>query len=100
MSKAWKHFERRVAKFFGGKRIPINGRGDTEDVDHPWMAIECKYRKALPTYMTSGMAQAVANAEDGQLPVVIAGQKGRDVADSFVVVRARDFREWFGKTGG
>ena len=46
----WKNFERRVAAKLGGKRIPITGR-ECLDIDHPFLDIECKYRKSLPAWL-------------------------------------------------
>ena len=45
----WKNFERRVAAKLGGKRIPITGR-ECLDIDHPFLDIECKYRKSIPAW--------------------------------------------------
>ena len=46
----WKNFERRVAAKLGGQRIPITGR-QCLDIDHPFLDIECKYRKSLPAWL-------------------------------------------------
>jgi len=46
----WKNFERRVAAKLGGQRIPITGR-ECLDIDHPYLDIECKYRKSLPAWL-------------------------------------------------
>jgi hypothetical protein len=47
--KCWKAAERRIATLLGGKRVPVNGRGDEPDVAHPWLAIEVKHRASLPS---------------------------------------------------
>lgn len=96
--KAWKRTERRVAAFFGGRRVPITGRirGDAPDVAHEWLAIECKERRELPDWLLEAMRQAEASARDGQLPIAVLHERGSELSRSLVVVRAGDFREWFG----
>jgi hypothetical protein len=49
---AWKAHERKVAKLTGGTRISRSddwGREDL-DVEHPYLAIDCKYRKSLAVW--------------------------------------------------
>jgi hypothetical protein len=93
--KAWKRFERRVADFIKGERVPITGRarGSAPDVEHNWLAVECKYRQSIPEWLKDAMRQAVASAMPRQMPVVILGEKGKDINDAFFIVRARDFKD-------
>jgi hypothetical protein len=65
-------------------------------VQHPWLSIECKHRKAIPLWIADGMAQAVASARDGQLPVVIVHEGGQRHGNDIVMVKLRDWTEWFG----
>jgi hypothetical protein len=69
--KAWKRFERRVASAVGGERIPINGRKGV-DIKHPYLDIECKYRKSLPAWLFE-KAWSQANEGDG-IPTVVVGK--------------------------
>ena len=62
----------------GGKRIPINGRGGV-DVDHPVFAVECKYRRVLPQWITQAVAQAKRDPQN-RLPIVPVRWAGRDEA--------------------
>ncbi len=46
--KAWKAFERRIAKSLGTERTPLSGgasRHTTSDTLHPDLYVECKWRK-------------------------------------------------------
>jgi len=96
--RGWKRTERRTAAILGGKRVPITGRqrGDSPDVAHPWLSVECKHRKRLPAWILDAMDQARAAARLDQLPVAILHESGRRHDDNLVLVRLGDFREWFG----
>ena len=48
---AWKSLEKEAADFFGGSRIVRVYYGESRgDIDHPTLAIECKYGKSIPKY--------------------------------------------------
>ena len=98
MSKLWKETERRIASLLGGQRVPITGRqrGDVPDIAHDFLAIEVKERRHLPGWLLDGMAQAVAAARGGQMPIVVLHQAGDRYEDALVVVRLKDWREWYG----
>jgi hypothetical protein len=52
MSKAWKDFEREVAKTFHGRRnIRVSYAESTCDVIHATLALECKWGKQVPEYL-------------------------------------------------
>lgn len=46
----WKETELKVAKLFGGKRIPVNGGHDRDiDIPHPlWMDVKSRVEVSLP----------------------------------------------------
>lgn len=93
---AWKAFERRVASFIGGERVPVTGRqrGSAPDIWHPWLSVECKYRKTLPEWIKDAMRQAVASkAKVNDLPIVIVGEKGDKVANAWAIVPLEEFRD-------
>ncbi|MBC7224758.1 MAG: hypothetical protein H5T59_10880 [Anaerolineae bacterium] len=46
-----------------------------------------------------GVAQAVRNAAPGTLPLVVLHQVGDRHDDDLVVLRPRDFCDWFGDLG-
>ena len=93
--KTWKSVERRVAKFIGGKRVPVSGRhrGDAPDIEHNWLSVECKYRARLPTWLHDAMNQAEASAMPRQMPCVILVERGKGTGDSYIVFRLKDARE-------
>lgn len=96
---AWKQWERKVATWLGGKRIPVTGRheADVPDIEHPDLAIEVKATSRQPsTVMQKAQKQAQqAGTSTGKLPVVVqvfAGGQGRS-AEVLVSMTLRDFRE-------
>ncbi len=96
--KRWKATERRIAALLGGRRVPVSGRGrgDQPDVAHPWLAIECKDRAALPFWLLDALAQAEASATADQLPVAVLHRAGDRHDQALVVLRLADFVDWFG----
>jgi alpha-beta hydrolase superfamily lysophospholipase len=97
---SWKAFERWVAKVTGGKRTGNSGR-DTADVQHEWLAPECKYRAKLPRWLTDAMEQAERNARNDKMPCVWLKAKGDRYRDSLVVMRASEFVDrYIGTEGG
>ena len=94
--KAWKSFERRVAKYIGhAERIPVSGRqrGYAADISHYWLGIECKYRKQLPEWLKDAMRQARASCNQHQMPIVIIGEKGDHVGNAWAMVPMSEFRD-------
>ena len=84
MSKAWKDHERAVARALGGSRHVRRHRGEPgPDVDLPEgsnLSIECKYRAGLPRLLVLGLAQAKANAREGQVPLLVVKQRRQNGA--------------------
>jgi hypothetical protein len=100
--RAWKAFERRVARLFGGRR-----RGpDTRDVDAgksdvcgvPGFAIECALGRKYTGYtaMLEKARQAERNARDHELPVAVLKAPRIADTDALVVMRLPTFLAWFG----
>jgi len=94
--KAWKATERAIATRLGGERVPVSGRGDGPDVAHDWLSVEVKHRKTLPLWLKGAMAQAVAAARGDQLPVAVLHEAGAKHENDLVLLRLRDFIDWFG----
>jgi hypothetical protein len=86
----WKNFERRVARIFGGERIPVNGRAEL-DVYHPVFGIECKYRKVLPDWLFgNAVKQALRGSQKcGKIPIVVIGKYNS--SDIYVLTEVKDF---------
>lgn len=102
MDKAWKAWERRVAKMFNGKRRGADFRGEgrkgKNDIIAPGWSIECKLQKAFPNYLLDWCRQAEGAKENElDIPVVIFKKKGSHVPDNdaLVIMRLEEFREHF-----
>ena len=94
--RAWKKWERKVAKYIGGERVPVTGRarGDAPDIAHAWLSVEVKYTASgMPMKWYQARAQSEASARGNQLPVQIYTEKGMHVGDAFIVMRLSDFRD-------
>lgn len=93
--KVWKAFERAIADYFGGERVPITGRqrGSAPDVEHPLLAFELKYKQKLPLWIHDAYAQAVASVRKDKIPVVVFKQKQQRIRDSYVLMRASDLKK-------
>ena len=88
MDKNWKRFERRVALRTGGERIPVSDRRTPLDVKHPYLGIECKYRRKLSKFLTDAMAQAIEGSSCGLIPTVVLGEFNSP--DMLALVRLQD----------
>jgi hypothetical protein len=96
--QAWKAFERRIAKVFGGIRRGADTRsadGGKCDVIHDHFAIECKL-VARPNHSTAldACRQAERNAKPHQEPVVVIKRKNAHDRDALVVQRLEVFEQW------
>lgn len=91
--KTWKSIERKVAKAFGGERVPVTGRarGSAPDVRHWRYSFEIKHRKGLPSWLHEAMAQAVASKTRDKFPLVVLHERGQAIEQSYAVMRLGDF---------
>jgi len=105
MSRNWKPTERALAALLGGERVPVSGRtrGWAPDVDHEWLAIECKSRKRMPLLLATAMDQAekaaawfVKRGKGERLPVALIHEDGQHYRNSLIVLRLGDFIDNFG----
>lgn len=95
--RKWKAIETKIAKFIGGKRVPVTGRqrGDAPDIEHNWLGVECKFRSSLPNWIHDAMDQAVKSSRPRQLPCVILAEKGSRTEDYYFIVRLGDAKDWW-----
>ena len=92
--KVWKAVERKLARRFGTTRV--GARDDVQmDIDAGWLSIEVKHRKKIAKFLKDAVAQAVRNAGVSQLPIVILHESGQRHDNDIVMVRLKDFQEWF-----
>ena len=95
--KAWKAFERRVAKRVGGKRIPVTGERDGADVVAGPFVYQAKLRKGVPSYLRDWLRGIVAAGERcGSTGVVVWKQPGAKDDDALVLLRLKDWQDWHG----
>jgi len=97
---AWKAWERRVAKIFGGRRrgsdTRTGGKGKTDVIVDGW-SIEVKLL-SRPGYsdLLNAARQAEANADQPtDIPVAILKRKGDLDKHALVVMRLERFEEFF-----
>lgn len=70
--KAWKAFERRIAKSLDTERTPLSGgasRHTTSDTLHPDLYVECKHRKRSAVHTHFHEVRRRAKAES-KIPVL------------------------------
>jgi hypothetical protein len=104
LAKTWKKSELAIAKLLGGQRVPITGRarGNVPDVAHPWLAIEVKSMKNLPSRVLTAMDQAEKSARFERdkfglrkLPVAVLHSDFHDHRNDLVVLRLHEFIDHF-----
>jgi len=93
--RLWKATERAIAARLGGVRVGCTGEA-TPDVVSDWLSCEVKTRKRLPGWLQDAMRQAVANAKEGTLPLVVLHEVGQRHDSDLVVMRLAAFVAWFG----
>jgi hypothetical protein len=100
MDKAWKAFERRIAKAMDGARIPVTGERDGADVVGGPFVYQCKLRRGVPSYLRGwlrGIVGAAGRSPTDATGVVIWKEpNGRD-DDAVVVLRLKDWKALHGK---
>jgi len=77
--KAWKAFERRVAKFFGTLRTSLSGGNSKitrSDSMHPSLFIEAKQRKKFAVIKLWDETKKLADKEN-KIPVIALAEKNR-----------------------
>src|SRR5262245_51165744 len=98
---AWKAWERRVARVFGGRRRGADTgdaeRGGRSDVIAPGWSIECKLL-GRPGYadLLEAARQAERAAKPSEIPVAVVKKKRSEDADALVCMRLEAFLEWHG----
>ena len=96
--KAWKSFERRIAKRVGGRRIPSTGEKEGVDVDAGPFVYQAKLRRGMPSYLKDWLRGIVAAGErkGGSTGVVVWKAPNARDDDAVVVLRLRDWQDWHG----
>ena len=96
--KAWKRFERAVAKRTGGKRIPVTGLGrDEADVISDSFHFQVKLGRRFPAYLRGWLDGIAETAErEGATGAVVWRQPGERDDDAIIFMRLRDWCDWHG----
>jgi len=93
--KAWKAFERRVARDFGSVRTSLsggNGKVTRSDSHHPDFFLECKHNQESAIWTLYLKTRELARAEK-KLPVVIQGRKRNP--GYLLILHSDDIEEFF-----
>lgn len=89
--RAGRAFQSHIAKTLGGKSV---GTIEGQDVEHPLWSVECKKRKAFAGQPF--MQQAIRNCPEGKTPIVVVHVTGDRHSDDLVMMRFKDWQDWFG----
>jgi len=88
-NKLFKSHEREIARRVQGQRVGQYGGADVVTDD---LAIECKSRKKLPSWLTMAMDQAERNANPMQRAVVHLHEKNNQYDNDLVLMRFSTFQ--------
>lgn len=91
--KAWKAYERVVAKYFGSTRTPLsggNGKQTRSDSLHPKLYVECKYsaKSALDSLFQETKEKAI---KENKIPIICTKKKGTD--GFLITIHSSDFKD-------
>jgi len=99
--KTWKAVERKYAQLFGIREGRTGPKGENwPDAIGEGYTLEVKHRSTgIPQWLLDAVEQAEHNTNlraPGKLPLTILHKKGQQYQDGLVVLRVRDFLDWFG----
>ncbi len=95
--------ERAVARLLGGKRTGNQGTAAPDVTVGDWAVVEVKARRSLPAWLKHAVAESEAAAGRSltpRLPLVQLHEHGGRVVDDLIVIRAGEFRSWYGAWQG
>lgn len=93
MSANWKALERKAAKALGGKRNIDRGMDyhlSRQDVEHPLLSVECKYRAKISSFLKDGLKQA-EKYDPSKIPVLVLKEK--HMKGELAILRLSDFQD-------
>jgi hypothetical protein len=91
--------ERAAARLLGGKRTGNLGTAAADVTIGDWAVVEVKSRATLPAWLKHAVQQAevaASQAVSPRLPIVQLHEVGGRVVDDLIVLRAGEFRSWYG----
>lgn len=97
-TQSWKGFERRLAKRFGTIREGATGDSGADFYTSSF-SVQCKLRKDVPKWLIDGMKNAVMNATEGRVPLLLIKKNGRSMLDdeTLVVMPLSEFESMMGE---
>ena len=98
--RAWKAFERRLARRVGTQRIAVTGERHGADFRDGLFAYQAKLGRRCPAYLREWLAGIVASAGSERVGVVVWKPKGERDSEALVIVRFQDWRELHVGQGG
>jgi len=90
----WKAIERQICKMFGGVRR-WKGEEGNDCVGTGLWSIEIKHGKQVPKKLEKYMQQSEGDCTEDCVPVVVMHPHGANILDSYVMMRLKNFREWY-----
>lgn len=102
MGRKWRHYENRMLKKYWKteRRLQaVQSQGGGCDGKGQGMAIEL-FQRDIPKYIKEELQQAIDDAVDDKtgeelLPIAVMREKYKPDDDSIVIIRLKDFREWY-----
>jgi hypothetical protein len=92
--------ERAAARLLGGVRTGNRGTAAADVTVGDWAVVEVKARRSLPAWLKRAVEQAevaAGQAVSPRLPLVQLHEVGGRVVDDLIVMRAGEFRAWYGE---
>jgi hypothetical protein len=98
-TSTWKSTERNVAATLGGTRTPVTGRqrGDSADIDHPYLSIEVKHKGIVPDWIRDAIDQAVKSVRGEKLPIAVVHQARTSPNKDLVIMEMPVFLKFYEK---
>jgi hypothetical protein len=90
--RAGRKYQSYLANRLGGKSV---GTIEPQDISHPIWSIEAKKRKTFAGQKF--MQQAVKNCPADKTPIAIVHITGDSHNDDIVMMRLKDWEEWYGR---
>lgn len=96
--KAWKAFEKRMARDVGTERIPVTGERNGADCANNLFCFQFKLRKAMPGWLWEWLAGIRSNAEaSGKIGVLVLKKPRQQDRDALVVLSWGDWQDLHGR---
>jgi len=90
----WKSIERAICRMFGGTRR-WKGEAGNDCVGTSMFSVEVKHGAQVPKKLEKYMLQAEGDCAEDCVPVVVMHPHGTALLNSYVMMRLKDFREYY-----